>query len=519
MKLKTLLIGMSILLFFSCNDDFLELEPITEIPEELIFSNVEALEPLLLSAYRPLGFEYIADLTGQDTYTLPFIYTDARSDDSVVENYFFGGNKFHDFETLVDLTPSNTMVRAAWIKFFTGVARANEIIGGLRSVDTTLLSQDLKDGFLSEARFLRGYYYFEIVKNFGAAPIFDGIVDASIKDNLKRRPVAEVYEFIEADLQFASEELPTTQGDKKRATQGAALGLLSKVYLYQEKWQEAADASKAVVDLGIYDLEPNFADNFKLENEFGIESIFEIDYDDKTAFVFQSQQTSSLALQLHAPSLAAPLGGWNYNLVTPELQQVFEDEGDFVRRQASIIMEGDDLGSELLTEAGQNPLPIGFTEQPAGINDPNGGTQYGVGYAFTRKFFLTPEEIIATSGNIQHSPLNQKIMRYSEVLLIHAEAVANGASGDGQGAFDAVRQRVGLDTKPLSIENIKLERRLELAFEWNRFHDLVRWKDAANEIEGFTSNRDELLPIPFVEIQLTGKDDSGADILTQNSGY
>ena len=515
-QIYTLVILSTILV--SCQD-FLELEPITEVKEEFIFSNVEALEPLMLSAYRPLGFEYIADITGQDTYVLPFVYTDTRSDDVIVENYFFGGNKFHDFETLKDLTPANTMVRAAWIKFFTGVARANEIIGGLANVDSTLLSEEVKDAFLAEARFLRGYYYFEIVKNFGDAPIFDGIVDASISDNLKRKPVSEVYAFIEADFSFAAEILPTTQGDGFRATKGAALALLSKVYLYQEKWQEAADASSQVINLGLYNLEPNFEDNFKLDNEFGQESIFEINYDDNTSFVFASQQTSSLALQLFSPSLTAPLLGWNYNLPTPELQQAYADEGDLVRRKATILMEGDEIDSDILRDAGLSPIPIGFTANPAGINDPNGGTQYGLGYAYTKKYILTPEEINNTSSNVQHSPLNQKIMRYAEVLLIHAEAVVNGASGDGQGAFDRVRERVGLPTKPLTMDNLKLERRLELATEWNRFHDLVRWGDAREEIENFTPNRDELLPIPFVEIQLTGKDESGQDILTQNPGY
>ena len=519
MKIKILIACCSLALMFSCSKDFLELEPITEIPEELVFSNIEALEPLMLSAYRPMGFEFIGDLTGQDTYVLPFVYTDGRSDDMVIENYFFGGNKFHDFETLVDLTPSNTMVRAIWIKFFTGVARANEIIGGLENVDSTLLSTEVKQGFEAEARFLRAYYYFEIVKNFGDVPIFDGVVDASIVDNLRRKPIADVYAFIEADLQFARDNLPTTQGDTRRATQGAALGLLSKVYLYQEKWQEAADAAQAVIDLNLYDLETEYGDNWKLDNENGVESIFEIHYDANTSFVFASQQTSSLAAQMLSPAMVAPLNGWNYNLATPELQQVFADEGDEVRRKASILLEGDFIDSQILIDEGLSPVPIGWTANPAGINDPNGGTQYGLGYAFTLKYFLTPEEITETSGNIQHSPLNQKIMRYSEVLLILAEAVAMGASGDGQGAFDRVRQRVGLDTKPLNLDNIKLERRLELANEWNRFHDLVRWGDAAAEMDNFTTGRDELLPIPFMEIEVTGKDEGGADILTQNPGY
>ncbi len=211
--------------------------------------------------------------------------------------------------------------------------------------------------------------------------------------------------------------------------------------------------------------------------------------------------------------------GWNYNLPTKELQDAFFNEGDEVRRKATILMEGDEIDSDILRDAGLSPIPAGYFSQEGGINNPNGGTRYGLDLAYSRKFFLTPEEVSEFSAGFQLSPLNHKVMRYAEVLLILAEAVAMGASGNGQAAFDQVRTRVGLDSKLLTLDAIKLERRLELATEWNRFHDLVRWGDAAREIDNFRAGRDELLPIPFNEIQLTGQDASGNDILTQNPGY
>jgi len=459
--------------------DFLEQEPESELLESEVFSDINILESLLNAAYRPLGYEYVGDLTGQDTYCLPFIYADGRSDDILIENYFFGGSKFHDFETLTDLTPSNTQVRAVWFKYFNGLAKTNDLISGLASVNDDVLSTELKEQFVAESRFLRAMYYFELVRNFG----------------------------------------DVSQTDTKKATKGAAYAQLAKTYLYQSKWQDAANAAQEVIDLGVYQLEENFEDNFKLWNENGIESIFEIHYDESKAWVFDSRQTSSLAAQLSTPSLAAPLGGWNYNLPTPELINAFMNEGDIIRREASIILGGDSLRSELLAAEGLDPLPVDYSEREAQINDPDGGTLYGLGYGYSKKFFLTAEEVTETTGSIQHSPLNQKVLRYGEVLLILAEAVANGASGDGQGAFDQIRERAGLDSKPLSIENIKLERRLELVNESNRFYDLVRWGDADAEIEQFTAGRDELLPIPAIEIELTGQDEAGADLLSQNPGY
>jgi len=499
--------------------DFLEQEPESELLESEVFSDINILESLLNAAYRPLGYEYVGDLTGQDTYCLPFIYADGRSDDILIENYFFGGSKFHDFETLTDLTPSNTQVRAVWFKYFNGLAKTNDLISGLASVNDDVLSTELKEQFVAESRFLRAMYYFELVRNFGDVPLFDGIIDATIEDNLRRKPTSEVYAFMEQDLIFAADILPVSQTDTKKATKGAAYAQLAKTYLYQSKWQDAANAAQEVIDLGVYQLEENFEDNFKLWNENGIESIFEIHYDESKAWVFDSRQTSSLAAQLSTPSLAAPLGGWNYNLPTPELINAFMNEGDIIRREASIILGGDSLRSELLAAEGLDPLPVDYSEREAQINDPDGGTLYGLGYGYSKKFFLTAEEVTETTGSIQHSPLNQKVLRYGEVLLILAEAVANGASGDGQGAFDQIRERAGLDSKPLSIENIKLERRLELVNESNRFYDLVRWGDADAEIEQFTAGRDELLPIPAIEIELTGQDEAGADLLSQNPGY
>lgn len=517
-KQRIALFLTGLMLAMSCNEA-LELDPITEITEQQLFSDPVEIENLLLGAYRPMGFEYIADLTGQDTYVLPFVYTDARSDDAVVENYFFGGNKFHDFEHLPNMTPSNSMVRAIWIKFFTGIAKSNDIVGSLQNISDEVLDPSTRNLFLAEAKTLRAYYYFEVAKNFGAAPVFDGPIDATDTEVLRRKPIEEVYALIERDLTEAAEILPVTQSDPRRATQGAALALLSKAYLYQEKWQQAADAAQSVIDLGVYQLESNFADNWRLDNEHGVESIWEIVYDDRTAFAFDSRQTSSIAAQLHSPSLTAPVLGWNYNLPGEEILAVFESEGDVIRRQASFIEEGSVFNSPILETVGLDPLPVGFTANAAGINDPEGGTQYGLGYVYTRKYFVSPEDLNATTSNIQHSPLNQKIMRYAEVLLILAEAVANGASGNGQEALDQVRERAGLASKPLSVEAIKIERRLELVSEWNRFHDLVRWGDAAAEIDNFVAGRDEFLPLPLDEILVTGTDETGVMILTQNPGY
>ena len=419
------------------------------------------------------------------------------------------------------MTPANINVDGIWFKLFSGVSRANEILRGLVNLPDGVLDTSLREQFSAEAKFLRGYYYFELVKNFGEVPLFnEESVDITNTSRINRKPVTMVYEQIIGDLADAATLLPVEGPEEWRATKGAALGLLAKAYLYTEQWQEAADAAQQVVDLNVYSLEENYADNFKLANEFGKESLFEINYTDDALFgSFTKQAGGSLTAQFYSPALTAPVLGWNYNLPTAELQEAFAKEGDEIRRKATILIEGDEIDSEILRDAGLSPIPPGYFSEEGGINDPDGGTRYGLNLAYSRKYFLTPEEVNDKSAGFQLSPLNHKVMRYAEVLLILAEAVAMGATGNGQEAFDQVRRRVQLPTKPLTLEAIKQERRLELATEWNRFHDLVRWGDAAREIANFVVGRDELLPIPFNEIQLTGLDADGVPILTQNPGY
>ncbi len=509
------------LLANACTDEFLDQEPgAGQILSEDLFSLEENITGLIPGAYQPMRWEFNSAFG--DSYCMRYLYTDVRSDDIIVENKFFQPHS-HGFEDFVGLTPSNVNVQGIWAKLFTGVSRANQIIQGLVQVKDEVLGADLKSLYLAEARFLRAYYYFELVKTFGDVPLFgDDLADVSDPSQIARKPVAEVYIQIENDLIMASEGLPTVQSEPYRATRGAALGLLSKVYLYQGKWQEAADAAQTVIDLNIYELEENYGDNFDINNEFGKESIFEISFEpDGSGGSWGPGALASLTLQFFAPNFAGTtVAGWSYNLTTPSLLQAFNDEGDTARRNSTIMLEGHEFGSPTLAAAGFDPIPVGWFD--TWINSAeSGGLRYGDDFAYSLKYFLTPEELEESSLGLQMSALNHKVLRYAEVLLILAEGVANGATGAGQEAFDAVRVRAGLPSKQLSVEAIKIERRLELATEGNRFHDLVRWGDAVSVLadQGYTSGRDEFLPVPIEDILLSGTDGTGAFILRQNPGY
>lgn len=496
----------------SCGENFLDQTPITEpVAGDFIADEIN-LVSLLEAAYQPMRWEF--DPVYGDSYCMSYIYTDVRSDDIIIENKFFQPHS-HGFENFVDMTTSNINVRLIWTKLFTGVANANEIIQGLLS------SSQINEVFLAEARFLRAYYYFELVKNYGDLPLFgDEPVDLANPDDIRRVPAAEVYIQIENDLMEAIDNLPDAQSEAFRATRGAAWALLSKVYLYQEKWQDAANAAQEVINMGRYELEENYGDNWDINNEHGKESIFEIAYFNTTAGGnWNRSAQTSLTLQFFAPSFTnTTLLGWSYNLTTPDLLAAYQREGDTERLEATIMTEGSSLESDILIGAGLDPIPTDWFDTWINSEESN-GLRYGDDFSYSRKYFLTPEEVDMYTPGLQQSTLNHKVLRYAEILLILAEAVLNGASGDGQGAFDQVRSRAGLASKPLTLEALKLERRLELATEWNRFHDLVRWGDAPSVLPNFTPGRDELLPIPLEEILATGTDANGEFILSQNPGY
>ncbi len=519
MKIKILYISLVTMgLMSSCYEDYLETPPTTDPLTSVVFSNVSTIQTLMKSAYQPMRWEFNRDFG--DSYCMPHIYTDVRSDDIVLENTNFQPHS-HPFENYADLSSTNINIKSIWAKFFRGVGLSNEVIRGLLVADKEVVSEEQINVLIAEARFLRAYYYFELVKNFGEVPLFgDEITDISKVENITRKPVEMVYAQIESDLIEASKNLPVAQGEKYRATMGAALALLSKVYLYEEKYPEAAKAAKDVVQLGIYGLEDDYADNFKISNEFGKESIFEISYtDDVSGQTFEATSLNSLSLQFFSPNLSpTAITGWNYNLTTPELLKAFNDEGDTERRDATIMLEGHEFNSPILQAEGFDPVPATMFDA---INEPG---RYGDDFRYSLKYFLTPEELEEYAPGVQESPLNQKVLRYAEVLLILAEAslYAPEYAVDGQDAFDEVRTRSdGLTKKTLTLEALKIERRLELATEWNRFHDLVRWGDAEAVLGplGFTKGRDELLPIPLDEIKLTGDDENGDPILKQNFGY
>ncbi|WP_433900753.1 RagB/SusD family nutrient uptake outer membrane protein [Sphingobacterium puteale] len=377
-----------------------------------------------------------------------------------------GGDKL----LLDNLTYTSTAgsFQSMWARWYKSIGRATRAIEYTESYGLT--DEAYKNRLIGEARFLRALNYFYLVRGWGDVPIQE-------RDYIKREPAAEVYAHIEADLQFAINNLPIKSAyaakDLGRATKGAAQGLLSKVALYQKKWQQAADLAKAVINSGGYSLETDYAKIWRLEGENGPESLFEWQARG-TSIAHGIQQYS----QVQAPRGGAVNLGWGFNIPSQNLLDAFNAEKDNIRRDATIIFRGETLYDGRLIDSGvENPM-------------------------YNEKAYSS------ANGGAGDTDKNVRYLRLGEIYLILAEASNElGNSNEALNALNTIRKRVKLaeitTTDQAQLRQlIWKERRLELAFEHDRWFDLIRTQQAktAMAANGKTF-QDKMLLFPIPEEQ------------------
>ena len=482
----TFLSLLAAVLMVACGDDFVEVDPINENSEDF-FNSEEDYQDALVGAYDLLQATYLNVMVGE----------------IASDNTLAGGESATDTPGIQEIdnmthTPVNQQLRDIWGWMFAGVNRANYILEFQDKIDFSG-----KDQIIAQARFLRAYYYFELVKWFGDVPL---AVDERLlfgdQFNVDRTPKAEVYAQIEQDLIFAAETLPATQAEEGRITSGAARALLGKAYLYQDKFTEAANALDQVI-AGPYDLVDDYSTIFELEGENNIESVFEVQYTDKEGAGFGCLQCSegNVAVGFNGiRNYSGPLfdSGFSFNVPVQEAYDAFEP-GDS-RRDIAILN----------------------IEEFAAAN----GATYNEGYEHTgfynRKYIARKGDANLGDANLTN-PNNYRSIRFADVLLMAAEAhnrKANPNDALAREYLNRVRRRAFGDTDhdiaasgATLTDFILEERRLELVGEGHRFFDLVRTGRAAQNIPGFTPNKNELFPIPTIEIQLAG------NRWEQNQGY
>jgi len=254
----------------ACSDDFVRVDP-NNVDTENYFNSEQEYENALVGAYDLLHSTYLNVLLGE----------------IASDNTLAGGESATDVPGIQQVddmihTAVNTQLRDIWGWMFAGVNRANYI---LEFQDKTDFQN--KPNVIAQAKFLRSYYYFQLAKWFGPVPlVVDKRINFGDQFNLERIPLSEVYTQIENDLINAIKDLPVEQTMIGKATKGAAQGLLGKVYLYNEKFEESAEILDELINSNNYDLVPFFADLFENDTNFEFStSSDDVNLDDDSIFI------------------------------------------------------------------------------------------------------------------------------------------------------------------------------------------------------------------------------------------
>lgn len=526
------------LTFISC-EDFLTEEVRGQQNLDTYFQSAEDAETFITGCYQAITFG------GWWNINTVWLLSEMCSDDGWMGNTTQSQSDYISLAHYQGTGQSNGAISNFWQYRYKGILRCNVAIE--RIAEAPITDEDLKNRLIAEARFLRGYFYFELVKNFGGVPLITGFLMPEEIQGITRASEKDSYKFIEEDFKAAAAVLPKRYpaADMGRATRGAALGLLGKVYLYQSKWQDAHDVLKSVIDEKEYDLLPDFGDVWSVDHNNSIESLFEVQY------MYHETLALGGALTVITGARSGPGDGWSWGQPTANLEQAYLDAGDTERLRWTIIKTGcTEIAGEdnfkAFIDNSKNMAKYDDYIEKYGWNpecyiiDPAQHKSARI----VRKYFV-PIDKRPEVYNIDKIPLNHRILRYADVLLMYAEA-CNELNDDATARkyLNLVRDRVDLpEVKSGGNElrkAIRLERRLELAWEQNRLYDIRRWTDdngkkmicnlmgpdgsfvkyntdpatrdlyewenqgeASDKGTGFDEKRDMVFPIPLYEITMS----------------
>ena len=470
----------------ACNESFLDTDPQGKEAGSVFWQNGDDATKAVNAMYANLrGWNNIA--------FAPIAIESIGSDETEKGSSASDATFFNDYDTFT-VGSGDGQLGGFWEGQYQNINYANQVLGNIPAIS---MDETLKARYIAEAKFIRAYSYFRLVRAFGDIPLRLALpVDAS-EYNLPRTAKTEVYAAIEKDLTDAAAALPQAYGsaDLGRITKGAALTLHAKVSMYQQKWQQVFDLTNQVIASGQYSLFNNFEQLFRIKNENVAESIFEIQNELITSISGASGSQYSQVQGVRGSTG----GGWGFNVPTQVLADAFET-GD-PRRDGTIIFRGETTpDGDAIPAVGDNPM-------------------------YNQKSYV-PFKLFNTAFN-EGAQQNVRILRFAEVLLMNAEAANEiGNSTQALASLEKVRARArGTSTTILpkvtttdktALRNaIWHERRVELAMEYDRYFDVIR-QGRGTEVfgpKGWKAGKNEVWPIPQNEIDLS------AGLLTQNPGY
>ncbi len=442
MKKKYFILPMILPILAACNN-FLD-EPMRgELNSTSVYASPEEAELAVNGIYN--GATYFINL---------WKFGDVTSDDAVK-----GGNDgdMSDLNYIIDYTATadNGVIAEFWQNSYEVVSRANNVIGNVAKMST--INEKQKNGYIAQAKFFRALSYFIITNIWGEVPL--KLLPQSTPEtiNIPLSGVDEIYRQIEQDLIDASQYLEASPLEQGRVTQGAAYGLLAKVYLYRNRYADVISTLARLDSLALYDLEPEYANLFKLGSENSPETIF--------ALRFLSEQNPGLGNALN--QYLAPLEEMGYYFDAPTQ--------DWVNCFTSLTIDGN-TDPRIDASIGRPGMPW------LNGNTFNADWSPATGY-LVKKHNQPLSEVPA--GRKGDGGLPYIYLRYADVLLMKAESLNElGQTALAANPLNRVRSRVMLPPTTTVTQNemrnaIRDERRRELGYEFHRFFDLMRYGEAA----------------------------------------
>lgn len=481
-------------LFFTGCEDFLDQRPEATIPSTgLDYTKSENI-------FLPVSAAY-ANLRNYGAHAFPYIGAFEITSDNADKGSTPEDNP--PMKEMDDLKyqSTNGLVNDLWISYFDIVSGANHAISQMPLFEAELTNTDDKlyaKQCQAEAKVIRAYAYFNLTRLFGRVPIIDTILSSQQLSDAVQASKTELYDFIEKDLKEAIGILPIsyTKEWAGRINKYTAIAIKAKVHLYQQEWDSVASLTDKIIASGRYSLLSDFREVFSVEGENSRESLFELQ--SSTLGKTAGDQTFMEYAFVQGPRGNSPsnLQGWGFCTPSQNLIDFYSSRGELIRPATTLLFRGTMTpeGDSIKTKC-SNPVYNGKVYTPSIYNKWNFN-----GYGFDH---------------------NVRILRYSDVLLMYAEAKIKGAavssiSGlSADAAVNMVRSRAGLTpVAGVSLEQLFDERRAELAMEEDRFFDLVRTNRASLVLgsKGFISGKHEVFPIPSAQLQLNMN-------LTQNNGY
>lgn len=514
-KIHIYTVSLIMLIFFSsCSEDFLDLKPLDKEVTSSFYKTEDHAKQALVAIYDALTYQSSPGISWAPT----MIMTDILSDD-----VYAGGSDANDgmdeneFNTF-NIPTTNKIAHSLWIKNYIGIYRANLY---LEKIDEMEVDDEFKTRTIAEAKFLRAYFYFELVRFFENVPLLTETIKSTSEYQQEQNTPQEVYNQIALDLVEAISDLPTevSSSEAGRITKWAAQALLARVYLlYNGIYSAELSANGSTVDKSAvlshledliansgHDLFENYEDNFHLIGEFGVESVFEISFGDSPSWwdwEYVRGGNGNLSAQMQGPRVTGSDNwdrGWSFAPVSEKLASDIKGDPRF----EYTILTQDEIDGTLVK-----------------------GYQH-TGY-FSKKYSSDAEHWGGDGQFELNRTCNWRVIRFSDVLLMAAEL----GSSNAQQYLDRVRARVGLGSIPATKENILKERRLELSLEGLRYFDVLRqglsyaeqefthseigpnyFGDAQIFSVTFNPATKGFLPIPQTEIDLS------AGAFKQNAGY